>query len=178
MRKILALSGSIRNASTNYRLLEVVASLYKDILEVEIYDELASLPHFDPDIQGEYALDAVKQLLQKIDEADGVIISSPEYVFSPPAILKNALEWTVAETVFSYKPTALIVASSAGEKAFESLDLILKTLVQEPIPDDQKLHIRGVRAKVTTSNPEDLDSTLLADIRKVVDALIVKIKDK
>ena len=65
---------------------------------------------------------------KSIEEADAVLICTPEYVFSLPGILKNALEWTVSTTVFSDKPTALLTASSSGEKAHESLLLVMKTL--------------------------------------------------
>jgi hypothetical protein len=58
------------------------------------------------------------------------------------------LEWTVASTVFSYKPCAFIVASGLGEKTFESLGIIMQTLIQEPVPATSTLLIQGARNKV------------------------------
>ncbi|MEE9430507.1 MAG: NAD(P)H-dependent oxidoreductase [Melioribacteraceae bacterium] len=134
MKNIFAISGSTRKDSTNWIILKTIKELFKDKLNVEIYDELDKLPHFNPNLVNDEYPKTVRNLISKIDIAEGVIICTPEYVFSLPAILKNALEWTVSETVFSYKPTALIVAASLGEKIFETLDLIVKTLLQEAIP--------------------------------------------
>ena len=108
---------------------------------MKIYRDLDKLPHFNPNLKDENNFPLiVKAFFEKIKNADGVLICTPEYVFSPPAVLKNALEWTVSETIFSYKPTALLVASGLGEKTFESLDLILKTLIQEEIPNSSKFN--------------------------------------
>ena len=147
-KKIFAISGSTRKNSSNEKILQAAARLYKDELEVEIYTGIDELPHFSPDIKDEDVVPVVNHFRQKIEKADGVIICSPEYVFSLPGTLKNALEWTVSTTVFSYKPVAFIIASASGEKAFEALDLIMKTLVQTEIPDNLKLLIKGGQSKI------------------------------
>lgn len=177
MKKVLALSGSIRKESTNWKILEQIAALYQDRLEVELYDGLSDLPHFDPDLKGDNVPDVVKSFYKKINDADAILVCTPEYVFSPPAILKNALEWTVAETILSYKPTAMIVASSAGDNTYASLALILKTLIQEEIPEEQKLLIRGVRGKVNGEGSIS-DENTLTDIRNVIEALYRHIMGK
>lgn len=177
MKKVLALSGSIRKDSSNWKILQLIKDLYKDRLYIELYEGLAYLPHFDPDLKGAHIPDLVHSFYNELTEADGLIVCTPEYVFSPPAILKNALEWTVAETILSYKPTALIVASSAGDKTFESLSLILKTLIQEDIPEKQRLLIRGVRAKLDDNGTLNDEGTINA-IRSVVDALNLHIIEK
>lgn len=177
MKKVLALSGSIRKDSSNWKILELMKDLYKDKLDIELYADMANLPHFDPNLKGKDIPVAVQALYQKLNEADGIIVCTPEYVFSPPAILKNALEWTVAETILSYKPTALIVASSAGDQTFESLSVILKTLLQEEIPTTQKLLIRGVRSKVGADGViADIDT--IEQLIIVVDALYDQIQKK
>ena len=172
MKKVFAISGSIRQDSGNWKILQLISELYKEKLSIEIYTDLPSLPHFDPNLQGEEIPQIVAAFYDKISDADGVVICTPEYVFSPPAILKNALEWTVAHTIFSYKPTAMIVASSAGENTFESLSLIMKTLLQKDIPENQKLLIRGVRAKVGSEGRADDNLTL--KLKQVIDSLILE----
>ncbi|MBS0619548.1 MAG: NAD(P)H-dependent oxidoreductase, partial [Spirochaetes bacterium] len=105
-----------------------------------------------------------QELREKIALADAVIIGTPEYVFSVPAILKNALEWCVASTVFTDKPTALIVAASAGEKTFEQLSLILKT-IQCRIEPGTMLHVKGARTKLQDKELNDqLDRVFYATI--------------
>lgn len=88
-------------------------------------------------------------------------------------MLKNALEWTVSTTLFSYKPFAFIIASASGEKAFESLDLIMKTLLQEPIEENSKLLIKGGRGKINEAG-EIMDEKTEMEIRRVVNSLISK----
>ncbi|MEP6923759.1 MAG: NAD(P)H-dependent oxidoreductase, partial [Pyrinomonadaceae bacterium] len=72
-----------------------------------------------------------------------------EYVFSVPGALKNAIEWTVSSGEFMNKPTALITASGLGEKAHESLLLILKTL-EANIGENAALLISHARTKLNT----------------------------
>jgi NAD(P)H-dependent FMN reductase len=174
-KKILAISGSTRRNSSNESILKIIAKLYADELDIDIYADVDKLPYFSPDIENENVLQSVKDFRHLIDKADGVIICTPEYVFSLPGALKNALEWTVSTTVFSDKPFAFIVASGLGEKTFESLDLIMSTILQYKIADDAKLLIQGARAKLN-ANGEMADQKLLEEIKRVVNALIVQMK--
>jgi chromate reductase len=86
----------------------------------------------------------VIDFLSQLAQADAVIICTPEYIFSPPGVLKNALEWTVASSGFSGKSVALIVAATAGEKAFESLQLIMKT-IEARFNEKTMLMIQGTK---------------------------------
>jgi chromate reductase len=143
VKKILAISGSIKPNSSNYRLLTFIAETMKAEAHVEIYSGLTRLPYFEPGLQDEQLPEAVQSFLTKIDAADAVLIATPEYVFSIPGVLKNALEWTVAGTAFSDKPVAIIVAASQGEKALASLDVIMSTLAQSPLPRGRKLIVQS-----------------------------------
>jgi NAD(P)H-dependent FMN reductase len=147
-QKVLAISGSTRKNSSNEKILKAISTLFDDTIEMEIFTGIDHLPHFDPDSPVESPPAAVKHFLELIAQADGVLICTPEYVFSLPGTLKNALEWTVSSTVFSYKPCAFIVASGLGEKTFESLGIIMRTLIQEPVPATSTLLIQGARNKV------------------------------
>lgn len=148
--KILVLTGSIRKNSTNEKIIQAAAVFLPEGWEMNIYNEIYELPFFHPDwVKQEKTIpNKVKDFYKKIEEADGVVICTPEYVFSMPGVLKNALEWTVATTLFSHKPAAFIIASASGEKAFSSLDLIMQTLLQEPVNKNCKLLIKGARGKI------------------------------
>lgn len=100
MKKIFALSGSTRTNSTNWKILTLIAEQYQEQVSIEIYNDLDKLPHFDPNLKGENIPLIVQEFFGKIKAVDGILICSPEYVFSPPAILKNALEWTVSKRYF------------------------------------------------------------------------------
>lgn len=172
-KNILAISGSTRKNSTNEAILKIISRLFNKELNVYIFNRLDELPYFNPDsvLDGSVLAPSVLNFRKQIEQADGVLICTPEYVFSLPGALKNALEWTVSTTVFSDKPFAFIVASASGEKAFESLDLIMSTLIQHPIPEEQKLLIRGGKGKINENGQVQSEETL-KQIKNVVTALI------
>jgi len=145
--KILAITGSTRKNSSNYKILKYISEEIKPEFEVEIFEDLADIPHFNPDLDNENLPKEVKDFRNKITSADGVIICTPEYVFSLPGSLKNALEWCVSTTIFSSKKTGLITASASGEMGHEQLILVMKTL-EAKFDDSTKLLIQGVRGKI------------------------------
>ena len=147
MKNVLAISGSLRAASTNLKIIENVAALAADSLKISVYQGLSALPQFNPDLDTNEPPETVKDLRRRIKESDGVLICTPEYVFGVPGALKNAIDWTVSSGEFSGKPTALITASLGGEKAHESLLLTLKT-VEAKIGENCALLIQYARTKV------------------------------
>jgi chromate reductase, NAD(P)H dehydrogenase (quinone) len=73
--------------------------------------------------------------------------STPEYVFSIPSGLKNAIEWCVATTIFAHKPTGLITAAASGLKGHEELELIMRT-VEARFSGPTTLLIPGIKGKL------------------------------
>lgn len=146
-KKILAIVGSTRENSSNLRIVKAIAEMAKEQFSVKIFDKLAQLPHFNLDHDAESAPKKILAFRRQIERADGIIICTPEYVFSLPGSLKNALEWTVSTIVFTDKPTGLITASASGEKAHEELELIMSTLGAEFNQQTQIL-IKGVKGKI------------------------------
>ena len=147
-KRILAISGSIRSNSSNIQIINAVKNLYSNQLDIEIFSSIANLPHFNPDLDNDDLLpEKVKLFRKKIAESDGVLISTPEYIFSIPGCLKSALEWTVGSMVLSEKPLALITASGLGNKAHEELLMIMKTIYGN-YQDETQLLISGARLKV------------------------------
>lgn len=173
-KRILAISGSTRKHSSNEAILKLIAAVYEDTLEVHIYDGIDKLPHFNPDMTGDNCPAVVLEFQKLIKESDGVLICTPEYVFSLPGSLKNAIEWNVATTVFSNKPVATIVASASGEKAFESLNLIMTTL-ESKLPESSRLLIRGAKGKVGQDGKIS-DEITLAQLHILVESLINSIE--
>jgi len=128
---ILAISGSLRAHSSNGALLHAAGELAPPGVEIEIYDGLGELPHFNPDLDGESSVPpgAVAALRRQISSCAGVIISSPEYAHGVPGALKNALDWLVSWPDFAGKPVVLWNASGAGgEHAQAALIEILRTM--------------------------------------------------
>lgn len=175
-RRILAISGSTKKQSTSRRLLEYVAKSFENEIQLTIYDGIGHLPHFNPDLEKEHLPESVDQFRALIAQAEGVLFCTPEYVFSLPGSLKNAIEWTVSTTLFSSKPVAMIVAAASGEKAYESLGLIMTTL-ESVLPEDAKLLIKGAKGKIR----EDLaisDQRIVAGIHRVMHSLVHTIEQK
>ncbi|HUF01003.1 MAG TPA: NADPH-dependent FMN reductase [Gaiellaceae bacterium] len=91
--RILAVSGSLRDASYNTSLAQAAADLAPPEVDVELYDGLGELPPFDADLDGEDAPGAVRDLRERIADADAVLFVTPEYNGSIPGVLKNAIDW-------------------------------------------------------------------------------------
>jgi len=108
---VLGICGSLRKASLNRRLLESIAVMMPEGSKLDIYDSI-DLPIFNSDL-GEPA--PVLALKSAITAADGLVFAVPEYNYSIPGGLKNALDWVSRPPPSSPmrgKPTALVGAAS------------------------------------------------------------------
>lgn len=159
--KILAITGSTRHNSSNFEILKFISEQINPRFEVEIFEGLAEIPHFNPDLDTDNPPENVVSFRDKIISADGIIICTPEYVFSLPGSLKNALEWCVSTTIFSKKHVGLITASASGEMGHEQLLLIMKTL-EAKFEKDSQLLISGIRGKMDAEGKIINGETLIA----------------
>ncbi|GET23220.1 NADPH-dependent FMN reductase [Prolixibacter denitrificans] len=173
-KKILAISGSTKQQSVNLAMLKAIAATYSGRITVDLYDGIDKIPHFNPDKDTDTPPESVVDFRNRIATSDGVIICTPEYVFSLPGSLKNAIEWTVSTTIFSKKPVALIVAAASGEKAIESLRLIMSTL-DATVPANGSLLIKGAKGKIgpngviTDAETEAKLNTLMDNFLRLLD---------
>lgn len=134
MTRILAISGSLRAASSNSALLRAAVRLAPEDVEIIVYDGLNGLPPFNPDLEGS-ELPAVLDLRRRVQAADGVLFACPEYAHGVPGVLKNALDWLVGSSEIVAKPVALINAAPRAVHAqaslAETLSVMSATLVSE-----------------------------------------------
>lgn len=125
MTKILAISGSLRNTSTNTVLLHAAALIAPQGVEVTVYEGIGDLPLFNPDIEGEDydrpAPATVQDFRARLQAADGVMIASPEYAHGVSGVVKNALDWLVGSGEFVDKPIVVFNASPRATIALEAL---------------------------------------------------------
>ncbi|RFZ94183.1 NAD(P)H-dependent oxidoreductase [Mucilaginibacter conchicola] len=147
MPSILAIPGSLRAGSSNHRILEYIGALLPQDINYTIYEELVSIPPFDPGLDNDEPPVIVVKFREAIASADKVIICTPEYTFGVPGQLKNALDWTVSAGTMVDKPLALITASSVGKHAHEALLLTLGALSANIIQGGTLL-IPFIRAKM------------------------------
>ncbi len=167
-KNVFVIIGSASRNSANQKLIDNFTDLTKDDFNLTIYDDLKSLPHFDPELSIDHTPKQVVEFRQAIDKADGILICTPEYIFSIPSGLKNAIEWCVSTTVFSNKPIGLITASASGKKGHEELQLIMKT-VMTIFTDETTLLIQGVKGKINDKG-EITDTNTLQDLEKFIDS--------
>ena len=175
-KKVFAICGSTRIRSANLSIIQHIANLLRNEAEVEIYKGLSALPHFNPDLDKETAPEIVEALRNKIKNADGVLISTPEYVFSLPGALKNAIEWCVSTTIFSEKPVALITASASGVKAHESLQLIMKT-IYAGVRQETQLLIQGAKGKFSSEGTIN-DLVTAEQLENLSAAFLIQLNEK
>lgn len=109
---VLALVGSLRRGSYNRMLLEAAAELGPQGMRVHLHEGLGRLPFFDEDVERETGGGAeVRRLREAIAGADALLIATPEYNHSVPAVLKNAIDWMSRPgpaRVLEGKPVAII----------------------------------------------------------------------
>ena len=128
--KLLAISGSPRAESTNTAMLECFSAYAPPGVSVTLYRGLADLPVFSPDREGDNTPDVVAEFVRAVGQADGIILSSPEYVRGIPGGLKNAIDWLVSGDEIIAKPLVLVHASHRGEDMLAALRLVLSTVSQ------------------------------------------------
>jgi len=112
--RILGISGSLRRGSHNRKLLRAAGTLLPPGALLVEWDGLAGLPAFDEDLELTPP-EAVREFFDAINDADAILIATPEYNSSLPGALKNAIDWAsrpFPDNVLRNKPTAVVGAST------------------------------------------------------------------
>lgn len=158
---LLGLSGSLRAASCNRKLLSEAARLFGDCNYVE--GDL-KLPVYDGDDEAANGIpEAVMRLAEQISEADAVIISTPEYNKGPSGALKNALDWVSradGKARWLGKPVA-VMSAAAGRAGGERAQMVLRGFMvpfRPRILQGPEIHLANCR------NQFDDDGRLTGDI--------------
>lgn len=112
---VVVLVGSLRKKSFNAAIARSLQELAPDGMSFTVLTGLAELPHYDADIQAEGFPAGLTELADRIRAADAVAFVTPEYNYSVPGFLKNAIDWLsrVSPPPFAGKPV-LIQSASAG----------------------------------------------------------------
>jgi len=113
--RILGISGSLRDASYNTKLLRVAGRLLPDDVEFVVWDGLKAVPPYDEDDDRDPAPEGAQRFRDAIAGADAILFATPEYNSSVPGQLKNAIDWAsrpLATNVLRNKPVAVIGASA------------------------------------------------------------------
>lgn len=140
--RVLLISGSNRDGSTNTAVLRTAAALAPAEIDTVLPAGLGDLPLFNPDddAEGVAVHPAVAAMRAEVACADAILICTPEYAGALPAAMKNALEWTIGDAGTYGKPVAWINASGAAAPtgaadAHESLAKVLAYAGAEIVSD-------------------------------------------
>jgi chromate reductase, NAD(P)H dehydrogenase (quinone) len=115
MTKILGIAGSLRQGSYNKMLLKTAVSVAPEGIEIGIFD-IKDIPLYNQDLESQFPV-AVTELKNKIKGSDAVLFVTPEYNFSIPGVLKNAIDWVsrpMGDNSWTGKTAGVIGASMGG----------------------------------------------------------------
>ncbi len=125
---ILGVCGSLQRQSANLALLHAAVAAAPPNVKVVVFDGLGDLPHFNPDIDASGAPESVWRWRRALAESDAVLVASPEYGFSLPGSLKNAIDWVIGSGELEGKVVAITAAVPAPERGRRGLQALRDTL--------------------------------------------------
>lgn len=173
--RLLAISGSLRAASTNAAALEALARVAPEGVEVVVYRDLAALPAFNPDDDedGRAPPASVAALRALVRDCHGLVIAAPEYAHGVPGALKNALDWLVASDAVPGKPIALVNCAPRAFHAQSALRETLATMAARLVPEAfVTLPLTG---RIVGAGEIAADPSLARRLREGLEALVAAI---
>lgn len=179
---ILALVGSLRNGSTNRLLAEATVENAPQGVEVSVYAGLEDIPFYneDNDVEGQIP-EAAAKLRAAVGESDALLLVSPEYNGTMPAVLKNAIDWLsrpFGASVAKDLPAAVIGTAFGQYGGVWAQDEARKALgiAGAKVIEDIKIAIPNSVVRFAETHPKDdaevaeQVATMLNDIRQIAEA--------
>jgi len=164
--RILGFAGSLRKQSYNKAILAEAVEMVSENTTLEVFD-LEGIPPFNQDLERQPP-DRVKEFKSRIRAADAILIATPEYNYSIPGVLKNAIDWAsrpYGDNAFDGKPVAVMGASVGTlgtaraqydlRRSFVFLNMfplnqpeVMVPVVQDKVDDNGKLTDEKTRKKI------------------------------
>lgn len=181
---VLAISGSLRDASFNTALIRAAQRLAPAGLTIDRYDGLGAVPPFNEDIEAQPPA-AVVDLRERIAAADALLIATPEYNYGVPGVLKNALDWasrpsfpiTSWVSPLAHKPIAIVGAAPTGMGTVRA-QLQLRQLflwTDSAVVTKPEIIVTNAHEKLALDGTVK-DETTETLLRTLLDALATKIR--
>jgi len=173
---VLILLGSLRAESTNRKLAHAVAEHAPEGVEASVYEGLGELPFYDEDVEAAGAPESVAALRTAVQEADAVLVVTPEYNGTLPAVVKNAIDWLsrpYGAGALSGKPAAAIGTSMGqygGVWAQDHARLALG-IAGADVREEPKLALGHVHQRFADAHPRE-DAEVIEGGRAVLNALV------
>lgn len=162
--RLLGVCGSLQARSANRQLLETASTLLPEGVELVRFEGLATLPHFNPDLETEGPLPAAEAWRAALRESDAVLITCPEYGHSLPGALKNAIDWVIGSGELERKVVAITAATVAPERGRRGLAALAGTL-------------GAVSARLVGGEPIARGPGLEGELRALLAALVARAEE-
>jgi len=181
--KVLAFAGSLRKGSYNKALIRAAVEVAPENVSIEIFD-LEGIPPFNL----EFVTNSPQRVVdfkEKIRNADALLIATPEYNYSIPGVLKNAIDYASRpkeDTPLEGKPVAIMSASTGrfgGARAQYHLRQVFVFLNMQPVNRPEVMlsdasHNVDADGKLTNEQTRQLIRQLL----EALSAWTIKLKQK
>lgn len=175
--RILTLVGSLRAASINRRLAEAAVQTAPEGVEIAIYDGLADIPFYNEDLDVPGSVPAAAQALRDaVAASDGLLLVTPEYNGTLPAVLKNAIDWAsrpYGVGALKDRPAAVVSGSVSPNAAMWAHGDAVKALgvAGARVVENAHLHFAGFGERFAESHPRE-DAEALTQLGATVHALV------
>ena len=181
MLKLIAIVGTNSKRSTNRQLLQYMSKHFADKAEIELV-EIKDIPMFNKPADRSVP-ELVSEIAEKIDAADGVLIGTPEYDHSIPAVLMNALAWLSYGIYPLLNKPVMITGASYGTLGSSRAQLQLRQILNAPeikanVLPDEFLLSHSLQAFDSSGDLVDLDVVKKLDAIFDDFRIFVKITDK
>ena len=173
--KIIGISGSIREKSLNTFLLKAAADLVPDEIEFEVV-KINAIPLYNEDIDNEDKPITITEYLNKINEADVILFTTPEYNYGMSGVLKNAIDWAsrpAFDSPLLNKPYGILSASKSpvgGARAQADLKNVLSSTLSVIYPAIEYL-LPNAHEKFD-ENDKLVDNTATRRLKRYVEGLV------
>ncbi|KOV58986.1 MULTISPECIES: NAD(P)H-dependent oxidoreductase [Streptomyces] len=174
--RILALVGSLRAGSHNRQLAEAAVKVAPEGSDIQLYEGLADIPFYNEDIDVEGDVPAAAaRLREAAAAADALLLFTPEYNGTIPAVLKNAIDWLsrpYGTGAITDKPVAVVGTAFGQYGGVWAQDEARKAvgIAGGKVLEDVKLSIPGSVTRFAETHPAD-DAEVVAQIAEVVTRL-------
>jgi chromate reductase, NAD(P)H dehydrogenase (quinone) len=171
---VFGFSGSLRKGSYNTALLRAAGEMLPDKMTLETFD-LTPIPLFNQDIldAGDVP-EAVKEFKRRIAAADALLIATPEYNFSMPGVLKNAIDWAsrpLADSPLNGKPLAIMGAGGMMGTSRAQYHLRQVAVFTNMLPLNKPEVTVPFAQKMFDASGKLTDETTRKFVRQLLDAL-------
>jgi chromate reductase, NAD(P)H dehydrogenase (quinone) len=175
--RVAGIVGSLREGSLNKGLLRAAAELAPAGMEIEIYTRLGDIPPYNDDVFMKGDPEPVADLKNFIGGADALLISTPEYNYGVPGVLKNAIDWAsrpAGKSALNRKAAAIMGCSPGLGGTIRAQHALRQTFVftETHVMSQPEIKIPSA-APLFDSSAKLTDETTRQHVKKFLEALVI-----